>query len=209
MATLLYCVVELQAPRVEMPAGVGGAGVQATEFDGLRALHSEAESAALSATIRERAGEFHRVVAAIFAEVATISFRFPTLFASGQEMTEHLQPKAAAMAAFLRQRRDQVEMEIRIAPPSVHESQSGAEYLRRRAEQARELERAGEAIRARAAVLDWKQYALAGGLRCYALLRRSDVRSWRTAVAEANLPAGVRAVVSGPWPANEFLDLDK
>ena len=210
MAALLYCVVEAEAPEIALPAGLAGAVVRATDFDGLRAFHSEVDVAELSAAGQQRALEFHRVVAAVFAEVATISFRFPTVFATEQEMTEHLQPKAAVMAAFLRQRRDEVEMEIRIAGAplaAAGEAPSGAEYLRRRAEHGRDLERAADAIRCCAALRDWRQRAAGDGLRCYALLLRGDVANWRAAVADAHLPAGVRAVVSGPWPANEFLEL--
>lgn len=210
MPVLLYCVSQ-HPPSATLPAGVAGAAVEHHAVEGLQGYFSEVDAGTLSAEARERALEFHRVVKEIFARQAVISFRFPTAFASAEELAQELRPQAPAIAQFLAQHADDVQMDVRVAVAAPGEAQSGAEYLRARQQSAKQLQAAADAVRAAVAriVSQWCSRAQVGGVRLCAMMRRADVAEFRAAAASANMPDGVTAVVSGPWPANAFLELPR
>lgn len=208
MARLVYCALEPAA--VELPAGIAGAKIEVAQVGALQVLYSEADPARLAGGhAREHALHFHAVLSAVFAGHAILSFRFPTCFATEQEMIAEIGPKAAAMAGFLRANSDAVQMEVRL---SVDEPASGAAsgtaYLQQRRHATQQLESAADACRKVLGdrLREWRQRAGSQGLRCYALLARDAVPAYREAMSALALPAGVRALVSGPWPANEFLE---
>lgn len=205
---LVYCVLE--AAGMPLPAGVAGAPVELAQVDVLQLLFSEIDPAALAGDPRQHALQFHAVLAAAFAERAIVSFRFPTVFASREEMAAELGPKAGAVSKFLRDNRDAVQMEIRLIPSGETgvEPSSGTAYLQQRQRLSQQLEQAAAACRAALAaqVRDWRQRPGKDGPRCFALVARDAVGAYRATMTTVALPAGVRAVVSGPWPANEFLE---
>ena len=109
--------------------------------------------------------------------------------------------------------RDAVQMEIRIeerevaSPPAA----SGTEYLRQRltshtniAETALLFRHASEEW-----VREWRQREIPSGLRCYALLTREHLESFLTSMKEIPVSPGQTARVTGPWPATEFLKVNK
>lgn len=211
MALLVYCVLETAG--MPLPAGVAGAPVEVAQVGALQVLLSEIDPAVLAADAHRHALQFHAVIAAAFAESAVVALRFPTMFASRQEMAAEIAPKAAAFGKFLHHNRDAVQMEIRLSgsAEAATEAASGTAYLLQRQQLSRQLESAAAACRAAVAahIRDWRQRPGKDGPRCYALLARDAVDAYRATMSTIALPAGVRAVVSGPWPANEFLELSQ
>jgi hypothetical protein len=104
--------------------------------------------------------------------------------------------------------KDAVQMELRISGTSeVATAPTGTEYLRSKQEQSRTLQADSEKARTALGdlVLEWKERPADKGVRCYALVRRSDVANFRQKLASAQLGASSAIFSSGPWPATEFL----
>jgi hypothetical protein len=100
-----------------------------------------------------------------------------------------------------------VQMEIRIALPTgeaSHSASTGAEHLRQRASQLRELHAAKERLKQllAAEVIEWRERELPNGLRVYALVERTRVPGFRERLSGQDS----RLSHSGPWPAMEFLN---
>lgn len=156
---------------------------------------------------REDALSFHSVLKTAFEQQAIIPFRFPTILQNETDLQAHLQEKYSAYLADLRRLKDAVQMELRITLTSeVASAPTGTEYLRAKQQQTRSLQAESEKARTalRDLVLDWKERPTDQGLRCYALVKRADVATLRQALEAANFSSpGV--LLSGPWPATEFL----
>ena len=54
-------------------------------------------------------------------------------------------------------------------------------------------------------VVDWKERPTDQGLRCYALIKRQQVSDFQQRMQATKLASPKPAIVSGPWPATEFL----
>ena len=229
MAILLYCAlragdvaqppapggtmevdVAQPPPAVRFPTpGIAGAPVESLRTGGLIALYSELEPAKLTSPAREYALQFHRVVQQAFQATAVVSFRFPTWFASRDALQAALAAKASVLEEFLSTHADVVQMEISLSMERPAAPASGTEYLQSRRQAGEVLESAAAACRAALGGHErsWRQRASDRDLRCFALLARADVEAYRNAMQAAVLPGGVRALVSGPWPPNEFLEM--
>jgi hypothetical protein len=157
---------------------------------------------------REDALSFHSVLKAAFEQQGIIPFRFPTLLQNETDLRSHLREKYAVYLADLERLKDTVQMELRISTkPEVASAPTGTEYLRSKQQQSRTLQ--ADSQKARTAlgdlVLEWKERPAEQSLRCYALVRRSDLPGFRQRLASVQ-PGGSSAFfVSGPWPATEFL----
>lgn len=208
MPILLYCALE---PASLPPLhGVGNAPLAMAQVGALQVLYSEVDPGRLSSAVREAAMEFHRVISSVFQSRAVLSFRFPTLFASPEEMIAELAGKGPAMAQFLRENSDFVQMELRLSSdaPAAGGAASGTEYLQRRRDSSQQLEAAASSCQSAAAgyLRAWRRRSTPAGLHCYALVARAQVGAYREAMSSVRLPPGVRALLSGPWPANDFLE---
>src|SRR5438093_1243812 len=58
-------------------------------------------------------------------------------------------------------------------------------------------------------VREWRQREAPSGLRCYALLMREHLEPFLTSMKEVRVSPGQTARVTGPWPATEFLKVNK
>jgi hypothetical protein len=147
----------------------------------------------------------------IFAQAAVIPFRFPTTLESEQELRTFLAAGAAGYLEALARLRDLIQMELRIsvAPAASSSPSSGREYLQAREARARALADGAAAARAasRQLLQDWRARESRSGLRCYALVRRANVGEFEDLMRALVPPQGVTMVVSGPWPATEFLEV--
>jgi hypothetical protein len=223
---LPYCVAETDAPglaKLALPAGFRGAAVRTVEHAGLRCFVSEVGEPPEKFS-REDALAFHRVVRAVFNQAAVIPFRFPTFIPNEDELDAFLDPHAAEYREELQRLREFVQMEIHINLPApaggakgakpAGEPGAGAEYLHERAEERAAMTKTIEA--AQVAIGDkahgWHVRETGHGWRVVALVARSDVEEFRARAAKIDAKAGSKAespykiVVSGPWPAVEFMD---
>jgi hypothetical protein len=153
---------------------------------------------------------FDRRLASLDRSVpAILPVRFGTGIADLAELTLILQARQQALRRSLRSVRGRVQMTVRIvnveAPtPKSQPARSGSEYLRQRAA-ARDVPGFAPL---RAAVRRWvkderveKRERIAS---VYHLVPRGSVPAYRRALEAAASDAGLRVVVSGPWPPYAF-----
>ena len=187
--------------------------VESVEDSGLRCFVSRSPSSdtMLGPPAREAALAFHRVLQEIFRQTAILPFRFPTLLSDETELTGHLNQNAAKYHEALGRLRDVVQMEIRLMMESPGQStpdkQTGTEYLKaRQAKQVALEELAGRFQETgRSWIHGWRQQVSAHHIRCYVLVNRSAIAEFESALVSVEVPAGVSARISGPWPATEFV----
>ena len=201
---LAYCVAHDSA---SLPAtGVRGAPIQTMNVDILHCVYSPLIPP--QEFTREDALSFHSVLKPIFELQAIIPFRFPTILQNETELQEHLCAKHNLYSGELDRLKDAVQMEVRIAgKPEAASAPTGTEYLRSKQLHSRALQ--ADVEKARAAlgdlVQEWKEQPAESGLRCYALVSRAAAAGFRQALATAKFSGPNSIVVSGPWPATEFL----
>ena len=189
-----------------LPAtGVRGAPVNTIEVETLWCAYSALIPP--QEFTREDALSFHPVLRAAFDQQSIIPFRFPTILQNEAELQAHLRAKRDRYSGELERLKDAVQMEVRIAgKPEAVSAPTGTEYLRSKQQQAHALN--ADAEKARAAlgdlVLEWKERPADQGLRCYALIKRDGVASFRQ-ILETAFSSPNAILLSGPWPATEFL----
>jgi gas vesicle protein GvpL/GvpF len=204
-ALLAYCVLESAKFPVNIP-GVDDQPVRTIGAHNLVALYSAfPNSRKLN---QEDALRFHAVLKSVFDKLAIIPFRFPTFLDDEAALRNHLEAKNSQYAADLARLRDFVQMELRVSTSNQETPRaSGKQYLEAKVEQARALQEAVGAIRESAGDLisHHKERATEQGIRLFVLTKRSDIAVFREQVQSIRSPAALRILVSGPWPATEFL----
>jgi len=207
---LAYCTL-LAASPVRLPeAGVRGSALQPLDQAELRVVYSDLDTEPEWA--RDDAVQFHGVLRSLLEQADVLPFRFPTVLPDDEALRDYLREAAPELLAGLQRIAGAVQMEVRIATQTQAAgapSASGAAYLRARAAELKTLEAAAE--QARAALQDvareWKQRETPAGLRLFALIGRSHVAEFKHRAGSLELPEGVAALVSGPWPATEFVQV--
>jgi hypothetical protein len=200
---LLYCISEIE-PQVAPPAqGLRSHAVQRQVMVGMACYVSELAQAPAKLT-RDDALAFAKVVAAIFSRTGVIPFRFPTMMDGIDELEVYLETEGRELLESLQRLRDCVQMEVRFshdgvaaAPPGKPARQRAKQMVEKVADTARES--FGELVMA------WHTRDVADGLRCYALIARSDVPEFRTKGDGMKVSGEVHIAVTGPWPPAEFL----
>jgi hypothetical protein len=219
MPVLAYCVTELDSEIHVPKIGVHGSPIQAIEESGLRCLISSF-SGDLSRPARDAALVFSGVLQAIFEQVAIIPFRFPTLVDGERDIRGFICEHAVQYREELARLRNFVQMEVQIssAESNSQVSQSGdpmpepsrnrgTAYLRERQQRYEKLALAAEEFRraGKGYIYDWRARDFRAGIRGYALVGRSATAEFLEAITAVRLPSDLRARITGPWPATEFL----
>lgn len=207
MIALLHCVIRDQAP---LPLEFGGAALLAMAGGGLTLIYSELADAP-DLPMPESALAFHRVQQEILRERDLVPFRFPTLL-EGAELAPHLASFAEQYSTALDRAAGCVQMEIEIETPpeQAQTAASGTAYLRTKAMRNYALRSMGEAVRAIMSppVIGWRTRATANGQRFFALTRRTELAQFQEKLAQCVMQ-GASLRVTGPWPATEFMELEK
>jgi Gas vesicle synthesis protein GvpL/GvpF len=211
MPILLYCIAKRVAVVNSSIAGVAGIPVLRREAGPLAVFASSNGDPEiwLRAELRASALEYHRVLREVFAATAIVPFRFPTIFASEEELTKHLEQQSEHYHRWLEQFAQVVQMEIRIShsdfPPSTA---SGADYLKQRQQAARMVEDFGAELKTRLSRLakEWRERPSKHGIRAFALVERDGIAKFHSAIRDSFIPEGLQVRVSGPWPAGEFME---
>ena len=210
MSVVPYCIVEASGQIAAPESGVSEARVLSLESKELRGFYSELPALAPGAQVlQSEAVRFHRVISAIFSQAAVVQFRFPTLLESAHELREHLERHAAQYRDFLVRVRDLLQMEIRVAlPASDSSAASGREYLVNKQMTGKSVDEYAQKLFSTAADLirEWKVRRTQTGIRCYALIARRDAMAFRQRIQPVLSSTIGSGLVSGPWPATEFLD---
>jgi hypothetical protein len=202
---LAYYIV--QNPKYQPGAeGVRGAPVQSVNIENLTCIYSPLIPP--QQFDRDDALRFYAVLNAAFQQQAIIPFRFPAILQNETELRDHLREKLSVYSADLQRLADMVQMELRISMAQQSPAaKSGTEYLRVRQQRAQGAQSTSQAARTllEGLVTDWKERPTDGGLRCYALVKRTDVDTFRQKLGAAEAIGPDTPIVSGPWPATEFL----
>ena len=203
MPLLLYCLTESEPAVTPPKQGVRGRPVERQALAGMQCYYSTFPHSPTNLS-KEDALAFHGVITAIFAKAAVTPFRFPTVLEDEDALEVYLETEGHDLLESLQRLRDFVQMEVRLsyggAESAKAHTKPGAharEALDQVAESARDF--LGEAIRG------WHTRELPNGLRCYALISRGEVASFRHRSEGLKAEGAVRLTVSGPWPPTEFL----
>ncbi len=220
MPLLLYCVAPESAPETAL-TGVGGAAVRSRTVSGLRFFYSDAAREAKSSRdVVAAAQQVHAVVSDIFSRSAVLPFRYPTTLKDEDELARLAGERGAKFSDFLKRVSGKVQMDIRLtiasgrgdekapAKEAGRAGQQGRAYLERRARRQMLLSAAAEKCRQTAASADWRIQQLGENIRCQALLPRVEVISFLERMRALELPDGINAAVSGPWPPAGFWEDD-
>ncbi len=212
MPVLPYCIILTEAQAAPPASGVRGSSIETLIHGGLRCFYSRLDDFSLASApdLKHEALRFDAIIRELLAQTAVIPFRFPTLLACANELKKFVLANATRYAAALKRLCDVVQMELRIEHAGLAPTagDSGTAYLAVRAAAARAV--SGQADQARASaselIREWRTRNVARGLRCYALVPRNQVAEFQTRMRSLSTREDVTIVVSGPWPAVEFLD---
>ncbi len=224
MPLLLYCVAPSTAEDTAV-SGVGGAAVRSKVEAGLKFFYSETESASMTShDVVAAAQAVHAVVSDVFSRAPVLPFQYPTVLADEHEIAKLAEDRGVAFREFLKLVGSKVQMDVRLTitddvasgrgnphPPAreggrVGQPTTGTAYLQARAERQASLSAAAETCRLAAHPADWRVLPKNENIRCQALIERVEVLSFLERMRTLELPAGVRAAISGPWPPAAFWD---
>jgi Gas vesicle synthesis protein GvpL/GvpF len=213
MAVLAYCITETQ-PEITAPTtGVRGTAIETIRVQDLQCLASQFDPQDLvgKAPIQESALDFNRVLQGVLQQIAIIPFRFPTILTDETALSQFLTEHQAEYRQTLHRLRNCVQMEIQLkqtsTQPPATSPKSGAEYLRSRQVQHQYIDSIVTHFRESTGTLakEWRHRETSTGIRCFALVDRSDVQAFLRQMKSVSVPIESEARVTGPWPASEFL----
>ena len=209
MPLLLYCVSENE-PAVPAPkVGVREAAVQRREVAGMACYYGELKQTPAKFA-KEDALVFYKVITAIFSRTAVIPFRFPTVVEGLGELEVYLETEGHELLESLQRLRESVQMEVRLhygEQSAAEVAESGTAYLKDRQRTHEILEQLAESARDFLGdiVESWHTKEVPNGMRCYALIHRSEIATFKSKSDALKSEGEVRVAVSGPWPPTEFL----
>jgi Gas vesicle synthesis protein GvpL/GvpF len=208
MPFLLYCVAPESVTESSL-SGVGGAGVRSAAQSGLRFFYSDIRGGEpLSHDVVTAAQQVHAVVSDIFSRCPVLPFRYPTIVTDENEIAKLASERGDAFRGFLERVRGKVQMDVRItlnaADSGSSVPESGRAYLEGKAQRQASLSAAAETCRQASDSADWRIQQQGENIRCQALVSRVEVVSFLDRMRALELPDGVKAVVSGPWPPAGF-----
>jgi len=214
MAVLAYCITETQ-PEITVPqGGVRGAAIEIVRVPDLQCFISQFDPQDVvgKAPLQEAALDFNRVLQDLLRQTAIIPFRFPTILTDETALSQFLTEHQEEYRQTLHRLRNCVQMEIQLkmqtsTQPQATSPKSGAEYLRGRQAQHQYIESIVARFREAAQHLakDWRHHETVAGIRCFALVDRSDVQAFLRQMKGVSVPTESEPRVTGPWPASEFL----
>lgn len=209
MPLLAYCIAEA-GPEIEIPReGLQNAIIRTVSECGLISFVSDYQPQGDRNHLRGAVLDFNRVLQALLQHVAIIPFRFPTVVADESDMSNLLRDHAAQYRESLMRLRDVVQLELNLtfAGPIPTSNGSGTQYLRARQTGHHLLADSAQNVRLAltAWIQDWRQHESSKGMRCYLLVPRASVTTVLERLKQTTIASALRARVTGPWPATEFL----
>jgi|SRR5579862_3324107 len=210
MPLLVYCIAEAGSKIEIPPCGVQGASLRTLIESGLICFLSDYDPSVGGNHVRDAALNFNRVLQELLRQAAILPFRFPTLLADESEIRGVLQQHASEYRDALGRLRDVLQVEITLTlshPPQPEDS--GKKYLLSRQHSNRTLADAADAIHQQlgAHIQDWRLHQSSNATRCYMLVSRDDLKRIFEKVRELKISSDLRARVTGPWPATDFIAL--
>ena len=223
MAVCVYALTSAAMPPLDAMTGIARERLRPVRVGRVTAVVGDLRRApaADEPTLRR----FDRVIRQLFLTVpALLPARFGTCFQSLDELTTVLRLRQASLRGALGLVRGRAQMTVRVietggtkpVPASVGSPvpaglsrtvTSGVDYLRRRAASERHVP-GFEPVRARVGrwVRAERVDRRTGVATIYHLVPRAAPAPYRAAVEQAAAAAGLRCVVTGPWPPYAFTD---
>lgn len=233
MTLAVYAVTD--AVRVPRTTGVRGERLRLYREGAIAAVAGEIQHALRPSadTLRRYDGTVRRLAASLSAVVPA---RFGTRVADAEELRRALRARQHVLRRAVSRVRNRVQMTVRLigepagdgeaaeiaaqrrrgrgepslATPAVEASESGTRYLRARADAVRRADEVAGVAAVRAAVQRWvrdERVERRGGVASvYHLIPGSAAAAYQRAALRAAADAGLRVVVTGPWPAYAFVD---
>jgi hypothetical protein len=210
----LYAITDAPEARVD-GTGVEDRPLMDITAGGLRAVVSEHDRT--PALDEPAAWRFEQVIEAQMDAGSALPVRFGSLISDSAEVQRLLESRQDDLRAGLRRVDGAVELSVSGAwteaaptPPEATKGQSGADYLRRRAEdQRRARELAGELRKALRGLVSAERFRLLPratlAFSAALLVPRQHVEQVVQAVTELGL-TGLELVCTGPWPPYSFVD---
>ncbi len=216
MPILPYCIYDPSAQLPEIVTGVMQASTKTLVEGDVAALFSEVSALPTEAgELAQAAMSFQSTVQQAFGAGVVIPFRFPTLLADESALRAHLVERREEYRRALSKLQGLAQMEVRLTKLGgtlrSEAPQSGTEYLKSRQSESKSVADATSAIREAAGdlVREWRQRESGGVTRCYALITHDAAAEFKRRVGFVRLAGGMRAIISGPWPASEFVAEEK
>lgn len=215
---MIYAYAVCRREAIDRPPrrrGLGGAALRLATVDGLAAVYSRHRS------LRPRPSPellwaHERTVGALMSHDAVLPMRFGTVLADEAALVEALGRRRHELAANLDRVRGRVELGVRVLADAGErpDAATGRDYLLARVEEHRAAERAARDIHPPLAALarDSRTRPPTGPGTLFAaayLVDRRDVPAFRGEVERAAAAAGLRAVLTGPWPAYSFAETEE
>jgi hypothetical protein len=212
--TCVYALVSPAPPRLRA-TGVTGESLRIVTFAGVSVVVGEVRRSPRPSPANLR--RYAASVQQLFEQAAAVlPARFGTTVRDPDELEFILRSRRTALRAALRHVRDRAQMTLRVVvavaddtssetPPSPR---SGTDYLRLRAAEAARARAVAGFEPVRLAVDRWlrdeRVGKQAGIATVYHLVPRGSVHAYAAAVERAAAGAGLRVVISGPWPPYAF-----
>ena len=209
---LAYCIAE-QKSKVELPSsGVEGAPVRWIDTGVLRCLASDFGKRMPEVPVAETVQEFSQVLQRIFEQTVIIPFRFPTIVEGDEVLRQFIEARSVEYGKALRRLQNKVQMDVRITLARAEEpeprAQSGKDYLEARRAQHQQVQSILTEFRrvSESPAKDWVQRDTPSGIRAFALVDRGALDEFLKNLGRVQMPAGVSARITGPWPPSEFVE---
>src|SRR5205814_10347131 len=154
--------------------------------------------------------DFNRVLQDLLQQVAIIPFRFPTILANeaalSQFLTEHRTEYREALLRLRNCVQIEILLQMQTSTNSPSSPKSGAEYLRGRQAQHQYADNIVARFReaAEPLVKQWRHRETAAGIRCFALVDRSDAPAFLRQTKGVSVRAESHPRVTRTWLASGF-----
>jgi hypothetical protein len=212
----LYALVSGQAGRITT-RGVTGEPLRAVRIGRIEAIVGRVS--AIPRATEPSLRRYDRVMSALWRRMpALLPARFGTSARDLADLEAMVRGREQVMRGRLRAVRNRAQMTVRLVTqeddagrtlsgPTAHTKQTGTQYLR-----SRQREYSVPAFRPlRAAVRRWirdERIERRGGVATiYHLIPRGAAERYQLTIQDTAREAGVRMVVSGPWPPYAFADI--
>jgi hypothetical protein len=218
LACILYCATLTCEEPVANLSGIAEQPVIQYEFLDLRVYWSEVVTpdALVEGPSRKAAEQRYRqVLRDVISHATALSFAYPALVADMEEMKKLLSESRERYREALTRLAGSVQYELTAtwsdsAGSDLATPVSGKEYLKRRQES--EARVAAIDIKLRAVtsgvVLDWRTRRDRRNHLWYALMPRDARDQFIATLRSAGPSQGVRLKLSGPWPPDDFANLN-
>jgi len=219
LSYLLYCVTLTSAELIPDLVGVSGQPVEAHDAENLRVYWSEVanpETLAEAPVRRLSEQKFRQVLREIVTRTTPVTFPFPAVVVDLETVDKLVAEQRGYYVEALNRLADTVQYELTATWSADQQTDlatpiTGREYLKRREETEARIAAIDARLKTVTAgiVREWRSRQDRRNHLWFALIARDDRERFIAALRSAGPSEGVRLRLSGPWPPNEFVGLQR